>query len=158
MSAAFLHVLVVHLPVIGVLFTLAVLTVGAVANDRRIILMGWVFLVVCAVGAAVAYGSGPPAFESLKNGLDDPTRELAEQHAVIGRAAFILMVLAGIIALQGLLRTASAEQPSRWLVRGLIALLLVAAVLLGWTAHLGGGIRHPEARSATSPGDASPPG
>lgn len=146
MTAALTHVLVVHLPVIGVFFTLAVALIGAATGDRRMIFTGWVFLVVCAVGAAVAYGSGPPAFEQLKAGFDEATRELAERHALVSRAAFMATILAGLVALQALLRTAAAEEPSPWLVRGLAAFLLVVAGLLVWAAHLGGSIRHQEAR------------
>ena len=150
MSAALTHVVFVHLPVIGVLFTLVIAIIGAITGDRRMIFTGWIFVVVCAIGAAVAYGSGPPAFEQLKTGFDQETRAIAEQHALVGRAAFLGAVLSGIVALQALLRTAAAEEPSRWLIRGLVGVLLVVAVLLAWAAHLGGSIRHPEARIGQS--------
>ena len=147
MTAAYTHIVIVHLPVIGVMFTLAVMLLGLFFSDRRLILIGCAFAVVCAVGAAVAYGSGPPAFEQLRGGLDDATLELAERHALVGRAAFIGAIFAGIVALQGLLRTAADDGPSPWLARGLAVLLIIVAGLMAWTAHLGGGIRHPEARN-----------
>jgi len=150
MTAAYTHIVIVHLPVVGLIFTVAVTLLGLFFNDRRLILIGCAFTVVCAVGSAVAYGSGPPAFDQLRGGLDKATMELAEQHAVIGRAAFIGAILAGIVALQGLLRTAADDGPSPWLVRGLAVLLIVVAGLMAWTAHLGGGIRHPEAHGLST--------
>lgn len=150
MTAAYTHIVIVHLPVVGLVFTLVVMLLGLFFTDRRLILTGCAFTVVCAVGAVIAYGSGPPALEQLRAGFDNATVALAEQHAVIGRAAFIGAILAGIVALQALLRTAADEGPSPWLVRGLAALLIVVAVLMAWTAHLGGGIRHPEVRGESS--------
>ncbi len=147
LTAAYTHIVIGHLPVVGLIFTLVVTLLGLFFSDRRLILIGCAFTVVCAIGAVIAYGSGPPAFDQLRGGLDKATVELAEQHAVIGRAAFIGAILAGIVALQGLLRTAADDGPSPWLGRGLAALLIVVAGLMAWTAHLGGGIRHPEARS-----------
>lgn len=150
MTAAYTHLVFVHLPVVGLLFTLAVMVLGLVFVDRRLVLIGCGFTVVCSVGAVVAYGSGPTALEQLQVGFDKETIALAEQHAVIGRASFIGAILAGVVALQGLLRTAADEGPSPWFVRGLTVLLLVVACLMAWTAHLGGGIRHPEARSGST--------
>jgi len=151
MTAPYTHIVIVHLPVVGLIFTLAVTLLGLFLDDRRLILIGCAFTVMCAVGAAVAYGSGPPAFDQLRGGLDKTTVALAEQHAIVGRAAFIGAVLAGVVALQGLLRTAAADGPSPWLVRVLAALLIIVTGLMAWTAHLGGGIRHPEARRDTLP-------
>lgn len=150
MTAAYTHIVIVHLPVVGLVFTLAVTLLGLFFNDRRLILIGCAFTVACAVGAVIAYGSGPPALEQIRGGLDKATVALAEEHAVIGRAAFIGAVLAGIVALQGLLRSSAGDGPSPWLVRGLAILLLVVAGLMAWTAHLGGGIRHPEARTQST--------
>lgn len=150
MTAAYTHIIIVHLPVVGLMFTLAVTLLGLFFNDRRLILIGCAFTVVCALGAVVAYGSGPTALEQVRGGFDKATVTLAEEHAVIGRAAFIGAIFAGIVALQGLLRTAADDGPSPWLVRGLVILLIIVAGLMAWTAHLGGGIRHPEARRTST--------
>ena len=155
MNPVYAHVLIVHLPVVGTLFTFAVLVFAAAVGDRRTVLFGCALAVVCAAAAAAAYGTGPPAYEVVGAAVDEPTRALAEQHAVMGRVAFVLGIVAGIIALQALLRAAAAEDPSPWVVRALAALLLLLAGILSWTAHLGGGIAHPEARSGpTSSADA----
>ncbi len=150
MNPVYAHIMIVHVPVVGVVFTIAVMLFGAITGERKIALFGCALTVVCAVAAIAAYATGPPAYESVESTLDEPTRTLAERHAVAGRAAFILTLLAGIVALQALLRTAAAEMPSPWLIRGLAVLLLVLAGILGWTAHLGGGLAHPESRSSES--------
>ena len=150
MTAAYTHIVFVHLPVVGLMFTLAVLLLGLFFKDRRLTVIGFAFALACAGGAVVAYGTGPPALDQIRGALDKNTVTLAEQHAVIGRAAFIGAALAGIVALQGLLRNAADDGPSPWLVRGLAILLIIVAGLMAWTAHLGGGIRHPEARDQST--------
>lgn len=127
--------------------TLAVILLGLFFKGRRLILIGFAFTVACAVGTVVSYGSGPPALDQIRGKLDKTTVTLAGEHAVVGRAASIGAVLAGIVAFQGLLRNAADDDPSPWLVRSLAVLLIIVAGLMAWTAHLGGGIRHPEARS-----------
>lgn len=128
--------------------TLAVILLGLFFKGRRLILIGFAFTVACAVGTVVSYGSGPPALDQIRGKLDKTTVTLTEEHAVIGRAASIGAVLAGIVGFQGLLRNATDDDdPSPWLVRSLAALQIIVAGLTAWTAHLGGGIRHPEARS-----------
>ena len=150
MSPAYLHLVIVHLPVVGLMLTLVIMVLGLIFTDRRLVLIGCAFTVICSIGAIVAYASGPPALEQLRGSFDKATIAVAEHHAVIGRAAFIAAILAGVVSLQGLLRTAAGEDPTPWLVRGLLVLLIVVACLMAWTAHLGGGIRHPEARGVFS--------
>lgn len=157
MTAAYVHVVIVHLPVVGFLFTFVLTLLGLLFRDRRLVLIGCSFALVCAVGAAVAYGSGPPAFEQLRDGFDGETRDMAQYHAVIGRAAFIGAIVAGLLALQALLRSAADDGPSPWLARSLVLILLVVAVTMAWAARLGGVLRHPEARSAPQEAEARRP-
>jgi len=150
MNPVYTHILIVHVPVVGALFSLTVVAVGTALRDRRIELLGCALTVVCAIAAAAAYGTGPPAYEALEPQMAESTRALAEQHALVGRGAFILTLLTGIVALQVLLRTAAAEMPSPWVMRGIVVLLLLLAGTLTWSAHLGGMIAHPEARGPTA--------
>lgn len=155
MNPVYAHILIVHVPVVGALFTLAVMIAGAVIGDRKMTLLGCGFTVICAATAAVAYGTGPPAYETVAPTLSESTKELAEQHALLGRAAFIITLLTGVVALQVILRTAAAESPSPWVTRVLIALLVALAAILIWTAKLGGGIAHPHARLTSRSGESN---
>lgn len=148
MNPAHTHLAVVHIPVVGVFFAMAVLAVGMVLRDRRFLLMGSVFTVVCAVFAVIAYTTGPLAFRYLGGWLDPASAGIAVQHGVIARAAFMAIALGGLIALQILLRSGGGEPLPRWAIRSLMVTLIISATLVSWAAHLGGTIRHPEARGA----------
>lgn len=152
MSAAHLHLLIVHLPVLGAIFAAALLVAGEARgrspDGPSLRVTGWLVLLVSAVSGIVAYYSGPPAYEQLEAVLA-PEKEWVEQHAVIGRAAFVGLVVAGALAVQALLQHLQEETPARWLRWTILGLVLVLCYVLAWAAHLGGLIRHEEIRPAS---------
>ncbi len=145
MSAAHLHLTVVHLPVVGVPIALAMLAVGHLRGHEILLRFAYCLLVVCGVLSIAAFYSGPPTYELLESELQ-AEKERVEQHAVIGRAAFIAGILVAVIAIQALLQFLQGEPPARWLRLTIFLGALVLSYLLVWSAHLGGGIRHPEVR------------
>ena len=143
------HLLLAHLPVVAFPLALAGWTVAWRRGDafwQR--LFSWAWLACCAAAAAV-YFSGGSAFEALRlvaeaRGVDWAGLERAETHAVAGRAAFLTLLLSGAAQLQILLSRWQG-QPAGRAAHGLaLALGLAAAVLLGTSAGLGGGVGHPE--------------
>ncbi len=141
MNWAQLHLGLVHFPVVGALFCVATLALAQAYRSDLLFRIGCGFTVFCAVAAALSYFSGGEAFEALKAELDN---DLAEEHALYARGAFMLYTLVGLSALVSLLQHLQGEdvpRPLRWVV--LLGNLLVFALLL-WAAHLGGLIRHPE--------------
>ncbi len=147
MSAAHLHLMVVHLPVVlcplGILFLLIDSLRG---HDRS--MTGFVLLLSAAVLGVVAYYSGPSAYEQLE-GVLLTEKEWVEQHAVAGRAAFVTLILAGVLALQAVLRELQEEPVSKGLRWAVVVMALIACYCSVWAAHLGGKIRHPEMRGSS---------
>ena len=108
-----------------------------------------ILLLVAAVGSLTAYYSGPPAFEQLNEQVTNDAagiQGLVEDHAVLGRTAFVGMILVGALALQGLLQFLQGESPARWLRLTILLLALALSYVLVWSAHLGGQVGHPEIR------------
>ncbi|NJL28434.1 MAG: hypothetical protein HC897_11385 [Thermoanaerobaculia bacterium] len=145
MSAAQLHLLVVHLPVVGCLAALVLLAIGEWRRSELVFQIACGFLLGCAAAAAVAYYSGPAAYEQLATVLE-AEKTFIEDHAVLGRAAFVGMVIVGVVALQALLQYLQDEKPAPWLRWLLLVLTLAMCGLFAWAAHLGGLIRHVEVR------------
>ena len=144
MTAVHLHLLVVHLPVILCPLALALLGLDAARRIERP-LTGYLLLVVAAAFGIVAFYSGPSAYESLQD-LLAAEKPRVEDHAVIARAAFVVVVLSGVLALQTLLQYLQGEVPAKVLRWAVVLTALGASYLLAWSAHLGGQIRHPEIR------------
>lgn len=149
MTAVHLHLMVVHLPIVLCpLSFLLMFWAGWRGRDDQLRL-AYGLLVAAAVLAAVAFVSGPWAFEAAQSRFE-PDRALVEDHAVVARAAFVVILLFGVMAIQALLQFAQEEPPARWLRRTLAAGTLVCCYLLAWSAHLGGQISHPEVRQPPS--------
>lgn len=162
MTAAYIHLVVVHLPVVGSLFVAAWLALGHFLNNDLLLKISYGTLVVLALFGIAAYYSGPSAYEQLEAELAS-SKPWVEQHAVIGRAAFMLLIVTAVLAFQALLQFLQEEPPANWLRRTILGMTLALVYLLAWSAHLGGEIRHTEIRDAFSPfpslesGGKSPP-
>ena len=156
MSALQLHLAVVHLPVVLCPLAAVFLLVAMARNEagEPLLRLGWVLLLVAALGSLTAYYSGPSAFEQLNEQMPGGApageaariQDLVEDHAVLGRTAFVGMVLVGVLALQGLLQFLQGESPARWLRVTILVLALALSYVLVWSAHLGGQVGHPEIR------------
>lgn len=140
MNWAQLHLALVHVPVVGAFFSLAVFALALICRSDLLFRVGCGFTVFCALAAAASYFTGGEAFELMQQ-LD---ADVVEQHALVARGAFLLYTLGGVGALVALLQELQDEPASpvlRWALLGVNA--VVFGVLL-WAAHLGGLIRHPE--------------
>ena len=146
MNGAHLHLIVTHLPVLGVGFGALLLAFGLIRKNRVVQQTALGVLVLAGLAAGAAYLTGEGAEEVMENqlGAGKAFLELHEEAGLFGLAA---AGLAGLLALIVLARGRNA----RPLSRGLVALNLVFALLasgtLAWVANLGGQIGHPEIRN-----------
>lgn len=147
MNAPHIHLLAVHLPVVLCPLVVALLALGWLRKSDGLEKTGYAILIFAAAAGTIAFYSGPSAFEMLQEKLSDE-RQLVEDHAAIARAAFIVALLAGAVAIQALLQFAQEEPPVRWLRAAILAAAIAACYLMAWSAHLGGQIRHPEVRGS----------
>jgi uncharacterized membrane protein len=150
MSLVHLHLLLNHVPVIGMLFVLFVLVAAFRARSSD---MGKLALVMLAgIGAvtALVYFTGEPAEDAVEK-VAGVSRAMIRDHEEAAEAAFIATGVAGVLALVALWWHRRRELP-RWVVAASFAATLAVSGLMAWTANLGGQIRHSEIR-ATSAGD-----
>ena len=149
MSAGHLHLLTVHLPVVLCPLALVLFLFARLRYDTPAARIARWLIVASAVVGVPAYFSGPPAFESMESELA-PMRDLVEQHAVLGRAAFFGLVLLALTALQTTLKEMQEEPVPGWLHGIVVVGTLLLSYVLAWTGHLGGVIRRPELGEALS--------
>ena len=144
MNGAQLHLLVVHLPVVGILAATVMMTLALIRNSEFMARTAIGLVVFGALLAAPAYFSGPYANDVVKRftPIDD---HLVEQHALIAKAAFFATVLLAAIAIK-IWCDARGGETGKGTRIGLLCAMLVIAWLMAWAAHLGGIIRHPEIR------------
>ncbi|QDV51896.1 hypothetical protein [Gimesia fumaroli] len=149
MNAAQIHLITVHVPIVGcwglsILFVLARL----LRDDRLFEICCWLLLTILLL-ATVAYFSGPPAYELLQAHYN-VEKEIVEFHAILARSCLLAMVVLSMIVGNALIQRFQGETIPRW-QRSLIVVGTISMAVF-WTiaAHWGGMIRHPEIRFSGS--------
>ncbi|WP_145262356.1 hypothetical protein [Calycomorphotria hydatis] len=152
MNAAHIHLLTVHVPVLGCPALAVLLLVGLWKRSDLLWNVGVIGVLAMTLVTVVAYFSGPLAYEQLSDGdylpTDEVTRRIVteriESHAAVARGVyFVFLLIPLMIFVQGI-RVISGDPWPRWM-KWAVPFLLVAATI-GFTvvAHQGGVIRHPE--------------
>jgi len=148
MNASQVHLMLNHVPVMGILFVVVALAAGLWLRRATLTRFGLFTLIAIALAAVPVYFSGGESEETIEK-LAGVQERTIEQHEDVARAASIGLAILGLIGLVGLIRYRNVPIPARF-----AAPVLTAAVVLGgalaWTAHLGGQIRHDELRGAVS--------
>lgn len=140
MDTAHLHLMLNHLPVLGVPAMLALLVWGRLrglpAAARAAL---WLTLALAIVTVAV-YLTGEAA-EEVVEGLPTFQEPLMERHEDVALWA------TAMVGATGLLAAAALWRESRTLIRLVVVALALSTVALGVTAWTGGPIGHPELRA-----------
>lgn len=148
MNAVHIHLLLNHLPVIGSLIGVALLVVALLRRDSGLAKVTLGLFVALAGIALVVFLTGEPA-EELVEGLAGVSESILEAHEEAAVVATVAIGVLGVAAL-GLLVMFRQRRLPRWATLAtLVAALLVAGVM-GWTANLGGQIRHTEIRPSAA--------
>lgn len=148
MNAAHLHLMLNHIPVVGLLFALLLLGWGALRKNPQLTKAGFVALVIVALLAIPAFLTGEPS-EKIAKGLPGVSHDIMEQHEDMAKVAFIVTLVTGAAALVGLWLTRK-KAVAVWCSASVLLLSFIAAGLMAWTANLGGKVRHTEIRGTTS--------
>lgn len=144
MNLVHLHLLLNHVPVIGTVLIAVLLAWALLRDSSELGKISLGLLGLLAAVAVVVYLTGEPAEELVEElpGISEP---IMERHEEIALVATIVMGVVGALALGAL-----AAFRRRPLPRGLTGLALIAtlgtAAVMGYTANLGGQIRHSEIR------------
>lgn len=142
MNPIHLHLVTTHAPLWGMLFGAALLVWALARRSDELKRTGLGLVLLAALLVAPAFSSGEPAEKALGSAAN-LSRTVIDRHAEVAQLALGVSVLAGTAALGGLFAFRGRTLP-RWYVLGVAGLALMGGGLLGWTANLGGQIRHTE--------------
>ena len=149
MDPVHLHLLSSHVPVIGTVFGILLLAMAVLRRNDEWLKAGLVVFVVSAIAGGVVFLTGEPAEEAVEH-LAGFSESLVEEHEEAATLSAIALGVFGAAALAELVVMRKRRLP-RWLGPAMLALSLVPAALMGWTANLGGQIRHSEIRGGAAP-------
>ena len=156
MTAAHWHLILNHIPLLGILFGALLLAFGLWRSQEDVQKASLGLLAVAGLAIIAVYLTGEPA-EEVVEGLAGVSHDAIEAHEHFAWYGLVAGIATGVVALGTLLYGALRRRLVRWTV-GLTLLLAVVSVgLIGYTANLGGKISHPELRGEptvqTAPGD-----
>jgi predicted Na+-dependent transporter len=151
-SAAYAHLVLTHVPLIGTLAGTVLLGLGLAFNNSPVSRAGFLALVASALVAIPTFLTGSAAEHAVEL-LPGVVEERVEHHEEVAIFGLVASLAVGVIALGSLIAFRRRPVP-RALLLGLILLSLVPFGALAWTANSGGKIRHPE---ILSPEEAAQP-
>ena len=143
MNGAFLHLAVNHIPVVGLPFCFLMLAAAVLRKSRDLLQAGFAGVVLVALIMFVVYKSGGPAARIVK-GMTGVTQEHIHDHAEAADDAAGWTEVLGGGALLCLWLLSRPKGVPNWLTALMLAGSLGVSIWLGYVAHLGGLIRHPE--------------
>ncbi len=139
------HLMLNHLPVLGVPFGLGLLVFALATRREETLRVGLGVLVLAAIAAGVVYLSGGAAEEVVEEAARVP-EAVIERHEEAAELAAIAAGALGLVALVGLFVSRSRTLP-RWFGACTLTGALLVSGLMAWTANLGGKVGHEELRS-----------
>ena len=145
MLANWIHIVIVHFAVIGTPWLLyRAMKQRNYAMDNAPWKLNYSLLILFGITSGIAYFTGPEAADYLKGFLEGYNQNLVENHALWGRAAFVIQVIAAFLGIMGWASIFQEEKPDKRIAWLIIALLAVNILVMLYTAHLGGQIRRPD--------------
>jgi uncharacterized membrane protein len=152
-EATYVHLMIGHLPVMGVLFGILLLVWGFVRRNDEVKRASLALFVVSALGAAVTFASGERAEERVERlpGVSGRAIERHESAAKLAAMATYAVGAASLVGLVVLWKFSSRGRGAAATMTGVVLVMaMVAGALLARAANTGGAIRHPEIESGGS--------
>jgi uncharacterized membrane protein len=147
MSFTHLHLLLNHFPVIGGIIAIGLLAFGFLRKNGPVAKAALALFAILGAISIAVFLTGEPAEEAIEN-LPGFSEAITEKHEEAALAATIALATLGAFSL-GILAWFRKREVPRWLTLGTLMLSLVSGTLMGYTAMLGGQVRHTELRSST---------
>ena len=148
MSAAHFHLMLNHIPLLGLAFGAVLLAYGAWRRHEDVQRASLGLLAVAGLTTIAVYLTGEPA-EEVVEGLANVSHDALEAHEHFAWYPLVGGIVTGVAALGSLLYGWMRRSLARWTVLLTLVLALATTGLLGYTANLGGKISHPELRGST---------
>lgn len=146
MKWAHLHLILNHIPVVGIGFTILLFIIAIIKNNKELINISFIFVFITAIWAVFVYCRGFPAQDFLKDFVgssDSLIKERVEKSVV----ALIFIQLTCLISLIAFILQKFYNRSLKLLNILILVLLIASGGFISWSANLGGKISHPEIRS-----------
>ena len=144
MNYPHLHLMINHIPVLGAVLALLLLTWALVTRRRDFVRLSLFITLLAGLSAYPAFFTGDEAHEQLED-VEGFDHDLIHEHEDAADWALRCMLGTAVIAGLGLWASRKGRDVPRWAKATTMAALLFSTSVVARTAFLGGEIRHPEA-------------
>jgi hypothetical protein len=143
MTIPHLHLILTHVPVAGLIMSFALLLFALWRKHQAALDIALFGILLSGVIVLPVFWSGEAAEEMVES-LPGIAEAAVDAHEDAALAAAILAALAAGAALLAMVVWKRWPRLVRWGHGGVVVAALAAIIAVGWTANLGGRIRHPE--------------
>jgi len=154
---AHVHLMINHFPVVGVLGGILLLGYALVRKSEEIKMVSLGVFVLIALITIPVFLTGERAEEEVKH-IPGVTEAYIGRHEELAELSLVLMEMLGVLALADLILLKLKGNIPMFAIILVLVLSLITAAVVGFTANLGGQIRHTEIRDVAAPAVPSPPG
>jgi len=148
MDSVHLHLILNHLPMVGILVAIGIYAAGWLRGSAEFQRLALGLLLSFGLATIPVYLTGGAA-EHVVRRLPDVSKTLIEAHEKAAGAAFVAVEILAGFSLLGMVLYRKSAAIAKPFTAGLLALAFAATGLFGWTGYLGGQIRHPEIRGGS---------
>jgi len=146
MNWAYLHVIINHFPIVGVIIGTLILIAGMVFKNDGIKISGLGTIVFAALMAVAVDFTGDPAREAV-TGMPDFVLSLINRHENMAVVSLFIIIPAGLMAAVTLYSIWKKVKSVRFLLIMTLIMSLISCAAMGYVGHTGGQIRHTEFRN-----------
>ena len=146
MSAAHIHLLLNHIPILGSIFGLLLLLYAMWKGSDELKRACFGIFVVTALLTIPVYLTGDGAARIVQD-LPGVSGDIIARHDDAATITIIAIELLGAVSLLSLWLSRKAERIAGWMLVSVLLLALISSGLGIWTGGLGGQIRHTEVRA-----------
>lgn len=146
MNQAHFHLVVNHMPIVGVLIGILILITGFILKRTEVKLTALGVFVFSAIASAFAFYTGEGAEEVVEN-IAGISKTLIHEHEELAESFFTLTLIMGAIALIAFIAEIKKSKFSKYLIILVFLIAISDAVLAKFVGTSGGEIRHSEIRT-----------
>ncbi len=154
---AHVHLMINHVPVIGVVGAILLFLYALIRKSEEVQIVSLGVFVLIALATVPVFFTGEAAEDVVKK-LPGVTETYIGRHEEFAEYSITLMEILGAASLAGLFYIRRSGILPKWLLAAVLVLSLLTAAVIGFTANLGGQIRHTEIRDGVDAGPAVMPG
>lgn len=156
-SMEHIHVLLNHLPVIGLAMAVLALALALMHHSRKTEIIALILVFVAAASALPVNFTGQRAYRTVRALTDDAGTDWLDAQIERAEKAAPSFFVLGLLAVAELIVPHKWPRTTRPLAIATLAIAVVCEGGSGWIALAGGQILHPEFRSEPPPSEPTQP-